>query len=1273
MAVKEFIPQSDFKQTVEKEVRQKPSLDQLTKVESPGKPIPADIIEDNESSSKGKSKKAKAVIKKPKAQGVIKKDSILVITEKPQAAQKIANALGDARKYTDNGVSYFEVKKPGQTIIVASAVGHLLNLDYVKGQHGWPIFNVEWKPSYEKDASSFTKKYYDLLKILSKRAHTFYVATDYDIEGEVIGWNVLRFICGQKSALRMKFSTLTPDELLNAFNNPQKELNWGNAYAGESRHIIDWLYGINLSRALMSAIKTTGSFKILSIGRVQGPALKIIVDREREISAFKPVPYWQVLADLDWKESKLEEPNEKIEFKHPDDIFDKKELEKFKNINEAIADTKKTERTTEPPEPFDLTSLQREAYHWHKMTPSETLSIAQKLYLDGIISYPRTSSQKIPDVIEPKKILKKLSKAFPAVKYATRAKPIEGKKEDPAHPCFTENTEVLLKDDKVKFKDIAKKIKDWVWNAEKKSFSSDIDIDNVRSYDFEKSEEAYSKAYQIWKTPIEKDIIELPDVNLEITKNHPIYSITKNGIDFLEADNISEGDYIFKEISLKDRPYKINIGENILLGSYSKNHQESIRLGKSRILKNYNSLREYISGITIKKAVSLAKIMGFCMGDGHINFSKPSDNREEYPSTAFIGKVKDMECLKKNLLELGFSSYIMILKKNNDYAYLISKDSLFGRLLIALGCPTGDKVAKEFDVPDWIKYGEKEIKSAFIGGLFGAELSKTRIHTNNPRDIRPFTFNQSKIKILETGFTRYLESLKKMLNELNIETSKIKIKKKLDYRKKDNEEVIEGIIDINNNRENLIRFLSTIDFGYCEYKEKSFRKALAYLLYRERIVSFKEEMRKKAQSLYADGMKFRNIGISLGISPHTIKGWLYYKKANKEKHVSIRDIPVYSKFNGEIPKGCISVKIKNKICKKFKGFVYDLEIENTHTYFPNGILVHNCIYPTGDIKDLKDREAKLYELIVKRFISCFCQDMKTANKKITLDSEGIKFTASGSALIEKGWLAVYPSDYEEKNIPDINGNVKIKEIKFEEKETQPPSRYSPTSLVTILEKKNLGTKSTRSIIVDTLFQRGYLDGKSIQATPLGMKLIESLESYSPIIIDENLTRQLEEEMEKMQESNDNLEGKEKEIIEKAKKIISDISIEFKSKEKEIGSMLKLGLEDLRKEQQEANTLMQCPTCKKGNLRIMYNRASRRYFVACSAYPECKQTYSLPPNALIRKVESNKLCEADKFPKLLAIRKGKRPWEFCFNPECPIEKEKKAVWAAKKNGKDQEDE
>ena len=184
-----------------------------------------------------------------------------------------------------------------------------------------------------------------------------------------------------------------------------------------------------------------------------------------------------------------------------------------------------------------------------------------------------------------------------------------------------------------------------------------------------------------------------------------------------------------------------------------------------------------------------------------------------------------------------------------------------------------------------------------------------------------------------------------------------------------------------------------------------------------------------------------------------------------------------------------------------------------------------------------------------------------------------------------------------------------------------------------------------------------------------MRLINTLEKYSPIITNENLTRQLEDEMEKIQEHNNqaNLEKEQLNVVGKAKEIINDISKEFKANEAKIGQDIMQGIQNQREQKRIENTLQQCPTCKKGNLRIMYNRASRRYFVSCSAYPDCKQTYSLPPNALIKKVEG-RTCESDGFPKLIAIRKGKRPWEFCFNPNCEIEKKKREEWAAKAESK-----
>ena len=791
MAVESFIPMGGVKQSVEKEVRPRPKTEDLTTIESPGKPSPASMLEDTQSDKPMKKRPIKT-LKTADAEEVTKKDSILIITEKPQAAMKIASALGDERKLTENGVSYYQVDRNNEKILVASAVGHLYNLNYVKGQKGWPIFDLEWIPSYDRKSAAFTKKYFMLLKKLSKRAKEFIVATDFDNEGEVIGWNVLRFICNKKTAKRMKFSTLTKDELIAAYEKPLKELAWGNAYAGETRHFVDWMYGINLSRALMSAIKKSGVFRILSIGRVQGPALKIIVDREREIDKFKSAPYWQISALY-----------KDLSFLHPENIFDKKLLEKFKNIKDANAETKNSEETIPPGVPFDLTTLQREAYRVHKINPSETLKIAQKLYLEGYISYPRTSSQKIPDSIEPKKILKKLEKHFPEAKSITRKTPFEGKKSDPAHPS-------------------------------------------------------------IYPTG------EFADVNGQEEKLYNL--IAKRFIACFHAD-----------------------------------------------------------AITLNKRITLTAID----------------------------------------------------KKGAPLTYEIEKNKL--------------------------------------------------------------------------------------------------------------------------------------------------------------------------------------------------------KETNEE---------------GE----------------------YDEETEE--------------------------------------------ESEKGKVRKVT-----IKFSTSGLTIKDKGWTKVYPKQLEEIKLPDINGKIKIDEIKTEEKKTQPPNRYTAASLVSLLEKKNLGTKATRSSIVDTLFTRGYLDGQSIKATDLGEKMIETLEKYSPIILDENLTRQLEEEMEKLQEDSSptKLEKDEKAIIDKAKKIIEKISVEFKAKEDDIAKALGQGLKEYRQAQQEANALQLCPTCKKGNLRIMYNKASRRYFVSCSAYPACRQTYSLPPNALIKKAE-DKLCEFDQFPKLLAIRKAKRPWEFCFNPDCKIEKEKREAWEAKKTGK-----
>ena len=204
----------------------------------------------------------KAKIAKP-GQEKAESGCTLIITEKPQAAAKIAAALGDAEKKSVNGVDYYEIQKPGKKILIGCAVGHLFTLVQTEKKREYPVFNIGWKPNFQVKKHDWSKKYYSALLGLCKKADEFVIATDYDVEGEVIGWNVLRFICGKetdKKARRMKFSSLTKGELEKSWENLSESINWGHAVSGETRHYLDWFYGINLSRALMRALSETGKF-----------------------------------------------------------------------------------------------------------------------------------------------------------------------------------------------------------------------------------------------------------------------------------------------------------------------------------------------------------------------------------------------------------------------------------------------------------------------------------------------------------------------------------------------------------------------------------------------------------------------------------------------------------------------------------------------------------------------------------------------------------------------------------------------------------------------------------------------------------------------------------------------------------------------------------------------------------------------------------------------------------------------------------------------------
>lgn len=368
----------------------------------------------------------------------------VIIAEKGSAAEKIAKALSDGylEPVEKRGVFFYKIERGEKKIIVVPAVGHIFGLKQATKGSKYPYFKTMWAPTFEiKKRNEYARKYYENMKEVCESSSTFTVATDFDQEGSVIGYNIIKFLCKKENAKRMKFSTLTKEELNNSYDNAKKSLDFGMINSGLARHELDWYYGINLSRGLTHAIKSTGKvFAIISIGRVQGPMLSFLAQREKEIGKFVPTPFWQVSLKIEVCGKELEAMHK--EKKLLDEKIAKKIVSDCKNKDATVESVKKTETKKKPPHPFNLTNLQTEAYNLFGYSPKQTVDLAQTLYSKAYISYPRTSSQKLPKQLDLPKIISKLSEQTlykKLCKELLKKKeliPNEGGKKDPAHPAL---------------------------------------------------------------------------------------------------------------------------------------------------------------------------------------------------------------------------------------------------------------------------------------------------------------------------------------------------------------------------------------------------------------------------------------------------------------------------------------------------------------------------------------------------------------------------------------------------------------------------------------------------------------------------------------------------------------------------------------------------------------------------------------------------------------------------------------------------------------------
>ncbi|ELY88731.1 DNA topoisomerase I [Natrialba hulunbeirensis JCM 10989] len=399
----------------------------------------------------------------------------LIITEKDNAARRIADILsgGTYDSSRENGVNVYEWG--GKRCVGLS--GHVVGVDFPSEYSDWrdvePVELID--ASIEKTATK--ENIVATLRILSRKATRVTIATDYDREGELIGkeaYDIVREVDEEVPIRRVRFSSITENEVQDAFAEPD-ELDFDLAAAGEARQIIDLVWGAALTRFLSLSAGQLGN-DFISVGRVQSPTLKLMVDREREIEAFDPEDYWELVADVA-KGSEAQRASETSSGDEPreSEAFEAQYFYRDEDGNEAervweeavaedvfetlsqrdtatVVDVNRRTRTDSPPAPFNTTQFIRAASALG-YSAKRAMSIAEDLYTAGYITYPRTDNTVYPDDLDPEELLDDfvghptLGESAESLLEADEIEPTEGDEETTDHPPIHPTGEIPSRGD----------------------------------------------------------------------------------------------------------------------------------------------------------------------------------------------------------------------------------------------------------------------------------------------------------------------------------------------------------------------------------------------------------------------------------------------------------------------------------------------------------------------------------------------------------------------------------------------------------------------------------------------------------------------------------------------------------------------------------------------------------------------------------------------------------------------------------------------------------
>jgi DNA topoisomerase-1 len=324
---------------------------------------------------------------------------------------------------------------------------------------------------------------------------------------------------------------------------------------------------------------------------------------------------------------------------------------------------------------------------------------------------------------------------------------------------------------------------------------------------------------------------------------------------------------------------------------------------------------------------------------------------------------------------------------------------------------------------------------------------------------------------------------------------------------------------------------------------------------------------------------------------------------------------------------------------------------------------HPPIYPTAAATpdDLAPAEFRLYNLIARRFLATLSDPAFIEGTKVTIEVNGEPFAARGDVLAVPGFRAIYPFGLKkDEQLPAMEEGQRIDfaGATLTKKQTEPPARYSQGKLIQEMEKRGLGTKSTRHSIIERLYTVKYVQNNPIEPSALGMAVCDALGTYAPHITSSDMTADLEQQMTAIAEGSE----EKTEVVDLSRKLLAD----------QLGALMphQEEVKDALADAVAADAYVgKCPKCGK-DLQLRASQKNHSMFIGCAGWPDCDVTYPLPSGRIEALPDP---CPTCGMPQVKVSAFRQKPRTICIDPLCPTNVEPDVVvgtcHACAENGKD----